>query len=204
MKPHCYLSAALLVLAAGCATTSSTTRYVDPHAGQGIATVGDINIQDWGLAASEMIQSLLNREDLASADGRRMAIMVGRVQNATSARIDTDLLTKKIRVALLDSGRFVTTTAVGLDGPEDPAAMALAELRESPEFDQSTVAQQGEKIAPDYSLSGKIIELSVRDGRTRQSTYAFQLSLTDIRTGLAFWEDEREITKMGRRPSVSW
>ncbi len=146
---------------------------MDPCAGQGIATVGDINTQDWGLAADDMIQSLLRREDLGAADGRRMAIIAGRVQNATSARIDTDLLTKKIRVALLESGRFVTTIAVGLDGPEDPSSLALADLRNSLEFDQSTVAQAGQKVAPDYSLSGKIIETSVRDGRIRQSTCCY-------------------------------
>ena len=198
---HLVLATAALLLCVGCSTSA---RYVNPHAGQGVTTVGDINTQDWGTAADQMIQSLLRREDLAAADGRRMVVMVGRIRNATGTRIDTDLLTKKIRVALLNSGKFVITTAVGLDGPEDPASMALTELRESEEFDQSTVAGKGEKIAPDYSLSGKIIELNARSGRTRQATYTFQLSMTDIRTGLAFWEDEREITKMGRRPSVSW
>jgi PBP1b-binding outer membrane lipoprotein LpoB len=41
-------------------------------------------------------------------------------------------------------------------------------------------------------------------GSTRQSTYSFQLSLTDSKTGLAVWEDKKEITKQGTRPSVGF
>jgi PBP1b-binding outer membrane lipoprotein LpoB len=59
-------------------------------------------------------------------------------------------------------------------------------------------------IAPDYSLSGKITQRIVRAGRTKQSDYRFQLSLTDLRTGLAFWEDEHVIVKQGKRASVGF
>jgi PBP1b-binding outer membrane lipoprotein LpoB len=57
---------------------------------------------------------------------------------------------------------------------------------------------------PDFTLSGKIIETLARSGSTRQSTYSFQLSLTDSKTGLAVWEGEKEITKQGTRPSVGF
>ena len=41
-------------------------------------------------------------------------------------------------------------------------------------------------------------------GRVAQSTYSFQLSLTDAKTGLATWEGEKEITKQGTRSSVGF
>jgi len=56
---------------------------------------------------------------------------------------------------------------------------------------------------PDFSLSGKIIETVARAGHTHQSTYSFQLSLTD-KSGLAVWESEKEITKQGTQPSVGF
>ena len=59
-------------------------------------------------------------------------------------------------------------------------------------------------IAPDYSLSGKITQEIDRAGRTKQSTFYFQLSLTDLRTGLAFWEDQHEISKLGKRATVGF
>ena len=141
---------------------------------------------------------------LESVDGRRMVIMIGEIKNATLEYIDTDLLVKKIRVALNKSGKVITTTAVRAGGPEDSSSTAVRELRASREFDQTTVPGQGQMVAPDYSLSGKIIGAPVRSGNVRQSTISFQLTLSDVRTGLAPWEDEVEITKMGKRPAVSW
>jgi penicillin-binding protein activator len=186
---------------AGCA---SPTRYVDPGSGQGVNPSNQITTQDWGQAAEKMINSLLKSPALESTDGRRMVIMVGEIKNATREYIETDLLVKKIRVAVNRSGKVITTTAVRAGGPEDASSTAVRELRQSREVDQSTVPGQGQIIAPDYSLSGKIIETPVRAGNVRQSTFSFQLALTDVRNGLAPWEDEVEITKMGKRPAVSW
>jgi uncharacterized protein (TIGR02722 family) len=194
---------AVVTVITGCSTSA---RYVDPGSGKGITTVGDINTQDWGSSAEKMIGSLLKSPALDSTDGRRMVIMIGEIKNGTRELIDTDLLTKKIRIALNRSGKVATTTAVGSStkGPEDKASLETRELRKSGEFDQTTVAGRGQMIAPDYSLSGKIIETPVRAGNVRQSTFSFQLSLSDIRTGLALWEDEVEITKAGKKANVSW
>jgi hypothetical protein len=60
-------------------------------------------------------------------------------------------------------------------------------------------------IAPDLSLSGKIMQRNIRvDNSTQRVEYYFQMSLTDINTGLAFWEDERVIGKQGSNKSVAW
>jgi uncharacterized protein (TIGR02722 family) len=189
------------VLFVGCA---GPARYVNPNNGQGITTVGEINSQDWSQCAEKMISSLLRSPALESTDGRRMVIMIGEVKNSTREYIDTDLLLKKIRIALNQSGKVITTTAVRVGGPEDSSSLTVRELRKSKEFDQSTVPGQGSMIAPDYSISGKIIETPVRAGNIRQSTFSFQLTLTEVRSGLAPWEDEMEITKLGKRPAVSW
>jgi PBP1b-binding outer membrane lipoprotein LpoB len=58
--------------------------------------------------------------------------------------------------------------------------------------------------APSFSLSGKIAQSIVRVGRTKQSDYTFELSLTNLKTGLADWEDEHVIVKQGKRASVGF
>ncbi|HAL05719.1 MAG TPA: penicillin-binding protein activator LpoB, partial [Verrucomicrobiales bacterium] len=113
-------------------------------------------------------------------------------------------LMKKIRVALNKSGRALTTTAVGLDGPEDASSKAVRELRSDDEFNQETIPDKGNLVSPDYSLSGKIIQNNARAGRIKQSEFAFQLSLTDLKTGLAIWEEEKLIVKQGARAAVGW
>jgi uncharacterized protein (TIGR02722 family) len=125
-------------------------------------------------------------------------LAISRIINNTGQQIDTDLLTKKIRVALLNSGKAQTTTTLGLGGTaEDPMAKGLQQENEFANDQKAT-------RKPDFTLSGKIIETTAKSGNTSQSTYSFQLSLTDAKTGLAVWEGEKEITKQGTRSSVGF
>ena len=207
MKPLVKLIAAAVLpaLALGCATA----KYIDHDGRDSIVNVGQINTQDWIRAADELTQSLLLSGTLGSVAGKTKVLMIGRIKNNTSQHIDTDSLMKKIRVALNKGGRALTTTAVGLDGPEDESSKAVRELRADDEFNQATIPGKGNLVSPDYSLSGKIIQNNARARRgllptIRQSEFAFQLSLTDLKTGLAVWEEEKLIVKQGSRAAVSW
>ena len=171
--------------------------------------MGQINTQDWIRVADELTQSLLLSGAIQSVAGKPKVLMIGRIKNNTTQHIDTDSLMKKIRVALNKGGRALTTTAVGLDGPEDESSKAVRELRADDEFNQTTIPGKGNLVSPDYSLSGKIIQNNARARRgllptIRQSEFAFQLSLTDLKTGLAVWEEEKLIVKQGSRAAVSW
>ena len=195
------LTTALLpALARGCASA----KYIDEGGDDSIVNVGQINTQDWIHAADQLTQSLLLSGAIQSVAGKPKILMIGRIKNNTSTHIDTDSLMKKIRVALNKSGRALTTTAVGLDGPEDASSKAVRELRSDDEFNQETIPGKGNLVSPDYSLSGKIIQNNARAGRIKQSEFAFQLSLTDLKTGLAVWEEEKLIVKQGARAAVGW
>ena len=189
------------LLCFGCRTGKVT--YVDPESNDGITTVGTIDFHDWNAAAEQSINSLL-ASGVFGAPEQKKIVMISHITNNTTEHIDTDLLAKKIRIALNRSGRVLTTTAVGVGGPEDEASMAVRDLRGEDEFDQSTVQSRGNLAAPQYSLSGKIIELRTKAGRYKQSAFAFQLSLTDLKTGLAMWEDEVQIVKKGKKAGVGW
>jgi uncharacterized protein (TIGR02722 family) len=136
--------------------------------------------------------------------GGRYVIAISRVTNDTMQRIDTDELIKKIRVALLNSGKAVITTAVGADGPEDAMSMQVRQLRKSQEFSQRNVAQQHTMVAPDLSLSGKFLQNDNQVDNGQRVDYSFDLTLTDLSTGLAVWEDEEPISKLGTNATVAW
>jgi len=198
LKRAIVLSASVLVLA-GCATP---TRYVDPAADNGPVAM-TMDYRDFEKAASEAVDDMLASGAVSNPNGGRYIMVVSRINNDTMQRIDTDQLTKKIRVALLRSGKVVTTTAVGLNGAEDEMTMRARELRNSEEFDQSGVQKKGTLQAPDLSLSGKILQRNHKVGDEQQVEYYIQLSLTDLATGLAFWEGETPIIKRGSNDSVS-
>ncbi|MBB3048877.1 hypothetical protein FHR99_003151 [Litorivivens lipolytica] len=168
-------------------------------------TVMGLEYRDFEKAAAESVQSMLATGAVTNPNGGRYVMAVSRVINDTMQRIDTDQLIKKIRIELLNSGKVVVTTAVGLNGPEDQMAYAARELRGNDEFDQSRVARKRSLQAPDLSLSGKIMQRNHAMGRGQtQVEYSFQLTLTDINTGLAIWEGETPIVKRGSSKTVSW
>jgi hypothetical protein len=186
------------LLLTGCATE---THYVEPTGSRLIANVGRINIQDFANAADTMVNSLIdnliNQGKLQSAvPSEPVLLAISRIQNNTGQQFDTDELVKKIRVALLRTGKVQTTTTMNLGGPEDPLA---ADQQKAKEF------FDGKKHTrlPDYTLSGKIIEDRARAGDIRQSAFIFQLSLSS-NAGVAVWEDEKTIVKQGSAPAVGF
>ena len=191
------LIAAALALA-GCETPAT---YVDPNAGAGIVSVDQVNIQDFANAADGMLQSLYDSPAFVGAkakDGGSPVLMVGRVRNDTAGNFDTDLLVKRLTTSVTRSGKARVAKAAGFGGPEDQAA-AEARRAAAVESGQSAAA-----IIPDFTLSGKILEVRAQAGSTKQVSYVFQLSLTEVKTGLAVWEDEKQITKQGKKNSVGF
>ena len=183
----------------GCETTNTSARYVDSGGPETIVSLNQINIQDWMNAADQMVNSLLDSGVLERSQQQPSILGISRIVNDTQQRVDIDALTKKIRVALNRTGKVQTTTTMGLGGKvEDPLAQSAAQ------YAAYKSGERSEVLIPTYSLSGKLLEDRVAAGKDRQVTYTFQLSLTEIKSGLAIWEDEVMISKAGRRPSVGW
>ena len=186
---------------AGCA---DKTQRIDIHHDTGDQVMG-LDYRDFNQAAAEAVQSMLKSGALNKKGGDRYVLAISRITNDTMQHIDTDQLIKKIRIELLGSGKVVVTTAVGINGAEDEMSSKARELRQNDEFNQRTVQKKGQMIAPDMSLSGKILQRNIRmDDGKQQVEYYFMLSLTEIRTGLAWWEGETIIGKRGSGKSVAW
>lgn len=186
----------------GCSTTG--VERVDTKNDIAETTMG-LEYRDFEQAAAEAIRSLLASGAVDHPKGERYVLVISRVVNDTMQRIDSEQLTKKIRIELLNTGKVVTTTALGANGAEDAMAYKARQLRNDDEFNQANVAQKGSLRAPDLSLSGKIIQRNLKMNRnTQQVEYSFMLTLTDINSGLAIWENETPIVKRGPSKSVSW
>ncbi len=168
-----------------------------------------MDYRDFDQAASEMIQSLLSSGVLAKQDGGKYVLTTGVITNDTMQRIDTDLLSSKIEEDLTNSGQVVMTSAIGgKESNRDSMVNDLRDVRDSAkgdEFKQDTLPGKGQLISPDLSLSGKIYQRDLRyDKKTQQVEYYFQLKITDLRSGLRFWQKEVLIGKRGSNKTVSW
>lgn len=187
------------LLLSGCADKTQRIDMNNDQAGQ----VMGLDYRDFNEAAGKAVQSLLKSGTLDKKDNDRVIIAISDIKNDTMQHIDTDQLIKKIRVDLLRSGRAVITTAIGSE--VDSMNKKVRKLNDNEDFNQRTTTEKGQMIAPEMSLSGKIIQrnITMDDGK-QQVEYYFQLSLTELSTGLAWWEDEVIIGKRGSGKSVAW
>ena len=207
------LLTSICVLAAagplGCGGVTKVVSLTDPDYSSRPATGGEttfgLDYRDFEYSAKQAVDSFLN-SPLSRKPGSNApwVMAISRIVNDTTLNIDTDQLVKKIRIALLNSGRVITTTAVAAGGPEDSMSAEVRELEDSDLFNQDTVAKRGTMVAPDLSLSGKIIQRTNKVGRKQQVDYYFQLTTTNVETGLAYWEFEQVIAKLGSNSNFTW
>jgi PBP1b-binding outer membrane lipoprotein LpoB len=112
--------------------------------------------------------------------------------------VDTDLLIKKIRVGLTQTGKIAVTNTLGL-GERAVVASEAAEL------DEMQSGKKQKTLVPDYTLYAKLIQQTDKNSKMAQNTYSFQMSLVQVKTGLTVWEAEEQITKQTKaRPAVGW
>ncbi len=192
------------LLLAGCATKTVNIDIVND---EGKAVMA-LDYRDFDQAASEMIQSMISSGALKKPGGGRYVMTTARITNDTMQRIDTDQLMAKIEEELLNSGQVVMTSAVGGKGAPDEMIYEMRDIRDSAtgdEFKQETLAGRRTLIAPELSISGKIFQRNIRyDNNRQQVEYYFQLRITDLTTGLRFWQKESIIGKRGSSRSVAW
>jgi uncharacterized protein (TIGR02722 family) len=194
-------SVIIAVLAAGCASTGGDVKYVDAGSTRTLVSLDKLNLQDLNQAAEAMITSLrenfINAGKLSGTGPNGLAVLkIERIINDTSEQWDSDLLTKKIRIDLNRTGKVATSTTFGNDA-ESKIGQELAQERQF-------LNKGGGVLNPDYTLTGKVIEDTNRNGNKREKVYFFHLARTDMRNGLAIWEEEKAIVKQGSRSSVGW
>jgi uncharacterized protein (TIGR02722 family) len=204
MKRIILIGIIFAALLSGCTTPTSN---IDTTNDDGIAVMA-LDYRDFKQAATEMIRSLIKSGSLNKDGGGRYVVATGRIVNDTMQRVDTDQLMAKIEEELMNSGLVYMTSAVGGKGATDEMLKEMRDIRNSAgsdEFATKTLPEKRKLIAPDLSISGKILQRNIRYTKKQQQIeYYFQLKITDISSGLRFWQKEAFIGKRGDNKSVSW
>lgn len=177
------------------------TEYVD-LADSAKYTSSGLDYHDIQNTAMQSISSLLSSRYAKNIDAQSPKVLViSSVINDTMQHIDTQQLTRKITREMRNSGKFILSLAMG----GDEMIMSARKARESDEFNQYTTIEKGELIAPELSLSGKILQKNTKISSGKQRIdYYFLLTLSDIKSGLVLWDDEVNIIKVGSNKNVAW
>lgn len=198
----CMMGLALAALVAGC--TTPTTR-IDLRNDRG-PQVAALDYRDVQLAASKMIQDILRSGRLDRGDGQMYVLAVSKVENDTMQRFDTDILTSYITQELMNSGKVMVTSALAAKASNrDDMINGARTARGNAEFNQATVAQAGQLVAPTHSVYGKVIQRELRmDNGDKQVEYYLQMRIVEIANGLQWWQKQEFIGKRTDGTTPTW
>ena len=154
------------------------------------------------LVAEEIINGCLTSPRILeyplTHNGALPVVIVGSYRNKSDEHIDTEILTKKLETALVNSGKveFVASSSERLE---------LREERKDQQINSSeeTAKSLGNETAADYMLQGSIKTIVDTDGQTMTRTYYVTTEMIHIENNKKIWmNDNSSIKKVIKRPSV--
>jgi uncharacterized protein (TIGR02722 family) len=196
-----------LALAASSLLLASTpacqkAQYVDPKGNDLVVSVDRMNLQDWSKLADEVVQDMVTSGVLARLPNQPAGVLLNAPVNKTTQQFDTDAIMKKIRIALLQSGRCEVIMTAGPGGrAADPIAKSAQDLKR---FQSGADNEINQDVIPDATLTAKLLEDRARSGSTRQIAFTLQMTVTDTRRGRAIWEGEATVVKQGEKSGVGF
>jgi len=203
MKAYAFLGAAVLTAAllVSCASTDSgTVTRVSAD------TVTDLsgywNDTDVRLAADEIISECLASPRIsgypAAHNGKLPVVIVGSYRNKSDEHIDTEILTKKLEAALVNSGKvdFVASSAERGEIRDERNDQQLNSSEE-------TAKNLGNETGADFMMQGSVKSIVDSDGSTMARTYYITTELINIETNQKIWmNDNSSIKKIIKRSNV--
>lgn len=151
---------------------------------------------DMQVVVKDMVASLLADPALNKA-GKRPVIMVTGLQNKTSEHIDTQSIMDMIRVELQKSKKvaFVDREArkdVADEYDYQNSGMVTNDTKKAP----------GGQIGSDFIVNGRLDSITQEAGNRKSVYYKLTLNLTDLKSNIIEWTDQKEIRKLYKKRSV--
>ena len=160
------------------------------------------NDTDVRLVAGEIIDGCLASPRIALYPsqhcGKLPVVIVGSYRNKSDEHIDTEILTKKLEAALVNSGKveFVASSA-------ERNELRAERIDQQTNASESTAKSLGNETGADFMLQGSVKTIVDSDGKTMARSYFVTTEMIDIETNKKIWmDDNSSIKKVIKRSST--
>lgn len=160
------------------------------------------NDTDVRLVAGEIIDGCLASPRIAlypsRHGGKLPVVIVGSYRNKSDEHIDTEILTKKLEAALVNSGKveFVASSA-------ERNELRAERIDQQTNASESTAKSLGNETGADFMLQGSVKTIVDSDGKTMARSYFVTTEMIDIETNKKIWmDDNSSIKKVIKRSST--
>lgn len=180
----------------GCRPSNEVTR-INP--GETTDLSGRWNDTDARLVSEEMISDALTKpwlNQFSREHGQPPVVIVGTVRNESMEHIDTEVITKEMERAFVNSG------SVNLVASSEERAEIRQERAEQQEFASlETVKEIAKELGADFMLIGNINSIvdETVDRRTLAVFYTINLELINVETNQKVWIGNKKIKKLIER-----
>jgi penicillin-binding protein activator len=151
---------------------------------------------DMQKTVESMVASLVAHPSIASARNPPL-VMVTQLQNKTSEHIDTQSVMDMVRVDLTKTGKvsFIDKEARGDIADEynyQNSGMVSGETKKGP----------GGQSGADFIVNGRLDSIVKEVGKEKTVYYKITLNMTNLKTGVITWTDQKQLRKAYKKKSV--
>ncbi len=125
-------------------------------------------------------------------------VLITRLHNKTSEHIDTQSIMDMVSVELMKTGDVVF---VDKAARED---LANEYKYQTENTSESSRKYKGGQTGADLVLNGRIDSIVQEVGKDKTVYYKITLNLTNLKTGLKVWADQKQIRKKFKKKSLGW
>ncbi|MDR1617977.1 MAG: penicillin-binding protein activator LpoB [Treponema sp.] len=136
--------------------------------------------------ASPRIDSYL-KEFAAKSGGDLPTVIVGRFRNASSERIDTSIISGKMRGAIINSGKLEF-----VEGGEMREALREERQDQQANASEDTAAALANETGANFMLTGEVNSIVQKLGNQSSRTYYVKASITNLENNRILWEGEAD------------
>jgi uncharacterized protein (TIGR02722 family) len=201
--PLAALGAALVITMAAC---SSNPRVSRVDADTQVDLSGYWNDTDVRQVCDSLIRDALSAPSVersitdysAKNSGTLPTVILGTFRNTSSEHIDTTIISRIMRTAIINSGRLEFVA-----GGESRAELRTERQEQQGNASEESAAALGNETGAVYMLQGEVKAMVDQAGNRAVRSYFVSASLTSIETGRIIWEGENnEIKKVIDRPKA--
>jgi uncharacterized protein (TIGR02722 family) len=151
---------------------------------------------DMQKAVADLVASLMHHPAIASAKAVPTVMVTG-LQNKTSEHIDTQSIMDMVRVELMKTGKvgFIDKEArqdISDEYNYQNSGMVSGETKKGP----------GGQIGADFIINGRLDSIVQEVGKDKTVYYKLTLNLTNLKSSMIVWSDQKQIRKSFKKKSI--
>ena len=151
---------------------------------------------DMQKAVADMVASLTAHPSI-NKPGKLPVVIVTNLQNKTSEHIDTQSIMDMVRVDLMKSGK------VGFIDKEAREDISNEyNYQGSGMVEEATKKGPGGQIGADFIINGRLDSIVQEVGKDKSVYYKLTLNLTNLKSSMIVWSDQKQLRKTFKKKSI--